>query len=683
MKTIRKTLYNIGAVIRSDFRRIGTSVVGFIIIMGLALLPCLYSWFNIISNWDPYGPDSTKNIKIAVVSVDEGYDMLGLNLNVGDSVLEGLKSNKTIGWQFPDTQDEALDGVYSGKYYAALIVPESFTQDLMGFIHGKYDKPHIVYYENEKKNIIAPKITQKAKSTVQETVNATFVTTLAEKLTNIGSIINSSGITVDDIMDGLTGGLDTMESNLKSAISIVDSMIAVSDSAASIMNAASGVLPNVNNMLTSTQNALSNTQDRLTTGKEDVIYMDDALKNTSAQIKKSLESLDNSVGQTFYDLNSINAALGVDPSTIVSASQAMGQNGITQQDYDALNSLYRDTRKQIISSVNNMDALAQSSQIGTNLARAIDSLQDTVSNLQTLTGMTSEDISAASDTLNAYSNANAQCRSSLQGTRSNLSDLLGIVQNLNSAISDFRNSDNYKQLMDALELDSGALVDYLSSPVNLETVQLFAIKDYGSAASPFYTILSLWVGGLFNVVIIKPEIKPAGDIPTLTRWEGFWGRYFIVFCIGQLTALVTGLGNLFYLGVQCYHPFLYMLALFVTDFVITFLHFCLVFAFDVAGLAVSVIMMCIQVGGSGGTYPVEVLPKIFQDLYAFMPFRYGMNALKETIGGMYDHTYLICLLKLMIFPLVCLPLAFLLRLVANPIMKHVKKGISKAKIMSS
>ena len=253
MKTIRKTLYNIGAVIRSDFRRIGTSVVGFIIIMGLALLPCLYSWFNIISNWDPYGPDSTKNIKIAVVSVDEGYDMLGLNLNVGDSVLEGLKSNKTIGWQFPDTQDEALDGVYSGKYYAALIVPESFTQDLMGFIHGKYDKPHIVYYENEKKNIIAPKITQKAKSTVQETVNATFVTTLAEKLTNIGSIINSSGITVDDIMDGLTGGLDTMESNLKSAISIVDSMIAVSDSAASIMNAASGVLPNVNNMLTSTQ----------------------------------------------------------------------------------------------------------------------------------------------------------------------------------------------------------------------------------------------------------------------------------------------------------------------------------------------------------------------------------------------------------------------------------------------
>ena len=175
--------------------------------------------------------------------------------------------------------------------------------------------------------------------------------------------------------------------------------------------------------------------------------------------------------------------------------------------------------------------------------------------------------------------------------------------------------------MDALKLDSGALVNYLSSPVNLETVQLFAIKDYGSAASPFYTILSLWVGGLFNVVIIKTEVKPYYDLPKLTKWEGFWGRYFIVFAIGQMTALITGLGNLFYLGVQCYHPFLYMLALFVTDFAITFLNYALVYAFDVAGLAISVILMCIQVGGSGGTYPVEVLPKIFQDLYRYMCIR--------------------------------------------------------------
>lgn len=691
MRRIRKTMYNIGAVIRSDSKRIGRSVVGFIFIMGLALLPCLYSWFNVISNWDPYGSASTSNIKIAVVTEDVGVNMLGLNLNIGDSVVEGLHSNTTIGWQFPANKDTALEGVYSGKYYAALVVPENFTEDLMGFMHGEYSKPAIIYYENDKKNIIAPKITGKAKTAVQETVNSTFITTLAEKLANIGSVISNSGVTVDDVLDNFTGGLDNIESNLRSAIAITDSLISVSQSAQSMLNATNSALPKVSNMLDSAQTSLSNTQDRLKTGKEDVVYMDDAIKNGEAQLKKNLDQLDSTVGTTFYDLNSINSALGITNPTqtvnnlnnaISAVNGTTPTNTLTQQEYDALNALYRDTRLQIISSVGNYDKLIQNSQIGTNLVSAISDLQDTVTNLQALTGMADGNLTGMQGVLSSYSNALGQTIGSMYGTRENLNDLLTIANNLSNAINDFRNSPNYEMLMNALKLDSGALVKYLSSPVNLETVQLFAIKDYGSAASPFYTILTLWVGGLFNVVIMKTEIKPSRDLPVLTKWEGFWGRYFLIFAIGQLTAMVTGLGNLYYLGVQCYHPLLYLLALFVADFCITFINYCLVYAFGAAGLAISVIMMCIQVGGSGGTYPVEVLPQIFQDLYRYMPFKYGMNALREVIGGMYDHTYRNCLLTLLLYIPIFLPIAFGGRLLAKPLINLLNKGMKKAKIMA-
>lgn len=684
-------MYNIGAVIRSDSKRIGRSVVGFIFIMGLALLPCLYSWFNVISNWDPYGSASTSNIKIAVVTEDVGVNMLGLNLNIGDSVVEGLHSNTTIGWQFPADKDTALEGVYSGKYYAALVVPENFTEDLMGFMHGEYSKPAIIYYENDKKNIIAPKITGKAKTAVQETVNSTFITTLAEKLANIGSVISNSGVTVDDVLDNFTGGLDNIESNLRSAIAITDSLISVSQSAQSMLNATNSALPKVSNMLDSAQTSLSNTQDRLKTGKEDVVYMDDAIKNGEAQLKKNLDQLDSTVGTTFYDLNSINSALGITNPTqtvnnlnnaISAVNGTTPTNTLTQQEYDALNALYRDTRLQIISSVGNYDKLIQNSQIGTNLVSAISDLQDTVTNLQALTGMADGNLTGMQGVLSSYSNALGQTIGSMYGTRENLNDLLTIANNLSNAINDFRNSPNYEMLMNALKLDSGALVKYLSSPVNLETVQLFAIKDYGSAASPFYTILTLWVGGLFNVVIMKTEIKPSRDLPVLTKWEGFWGRYFLIFAIGQLTAMVTGLGNLYYLGVQCYHPLLYLLALFVADFCITFINYCLVYAFGAAGLAISVIMMCIQVGGSGGTYPVEVLPQIFQDLYRYMPFKYGMNALREVIGGMYDHTYRNCLLTLLLYIPIFLPIAFGGRLLAKPLINLLNKGMKKAKIMA-
>lgn len=691
MRRIRKTMYNIGAVIRSDFKRLARSVVGFIFIMGLAIIPCLYSWFNIISNWDPYGQGSTSNIKIAVVTEDAGVNMLGLNINVGDSVVEGLHSNTTIGWQFPDTKDAALEGVYSGKYYAALVVPENFTDDLMGFMHGDYSKPAIIYYENDKKNIIAPKITSKAKTAVQETVNSTFIATLAEKLANIGSVLSSSGVTADDVLDNLSGGLDNAESNLRSAVAITDSLIAVSQSAKTMIDTANGALPKVSNALDSTQTVLSNAQDRLKTGKEDVIYMDDAIKNGEAQLKRNLDQLDSTVGSTFYDLDSINKALGITNPTqtvnslntaIAAANGTTPTNTLTQAEYDALNSLYRDTRQQIISSVNTYDKLAQNSQIGTNLIKSISDLQDTVTNMQDLTTMAGGNVTGMEGALSAYSDALGQTISSMNGTRENLNDLLNIAEKLNDAISEFRNSPNYKMLMEALKLDSGALVSYLSSPVNLQTVQLFAIKDYGSAASPFYTILTLWVGGLFNVVIMKTEIKPSRDLPVLTRWEGFWGRYFIIFAIGQLTALITGLGNLYYLGVQCYHPLLYLLALFVCDFTITFINYCLAYAFEAAGLAISVIMMCIQVGGSGGTYPVEVLPQIFQDLYRYMPFKYGMNALREVIGGMYDHTYLHCLLTLLAYLPVFLVIAFLGKIAAKPLINLLNKGMKKAKIMA-
>lgn len=111
------------SVFRSDWRRLTASVVTVVVIIGLCLVPCLYAWFNIFSNWDPYGTSATSNIHIAVASEDEGRDILGVKLNIGDMVIDALHSNDQMGWQFLDTREEALAGVESGEYYAALILP--------------------------------------------------------------------------------------------------------------------------------------------------------------------------------------------------------------------------------------------------------------------------------------------------------------------------------------------------------------------------------------------------------------------------------------------------------------------------------------------------------------------------------------------------------------------------------
>lgn len=112
---------NILRIFRKDLHGISRNFFVLIIAVGLCFIPSLYAWFNILSNWDPYGPESTSNLKIAVYSSDKGVKLGGLSVNIGDSVVEALESNQSMGWQFADTLDEAVEGVYSSEYYAALI----------------------------------------------------------------------------------------------------------------------------------------------------------------------------------------------------------------------------------------------------------------------------------------------------------------------------------------------------------------------------------------------------------------------------------------------------------------------------------------------------------------------------------------------------------------------------------
>ena len=178
---------NIWKIINTDAHRIFSSVVVLVVLMGLCVVPCLYSWFNVFSNWDPYGQSATSRIRVAIANKDRGADLLGIELKVGAQVVEGLQANDQIGWVFCDTEDDALKRVYSGDCYAALIVPESFSRDIVSFITMKFEHPTLQYYENGKKNAIAPKITGKAKTAVQEQVNTTFLQTLANTASEIVS----------------------------------------------------------------------------------------------------------------------------------------------------------------------------------------------------------------------------------------------------------------------------------------------------------------------------------------------------------------------------------------------------------------------------------------------------------------------------------------------------------------
>ena len=173
---------NILHLFKRDVQNVSRSVIGLVVVMGLIIVPCLYAWFNIAGSWDPYG--NTGNLKIAVVNTDEGYesDLIPVEVNVGENVTATLRGNESFDWVVLNDRDKAIEGVKSGAYYAAVVIPKTFSADMMTLFSTDVKHADIEFYENQKANAIAQIVTEKGSSAVQNQVNESFT----ETITSVG-----------------------------------------------------------------------------------------------------------------------------------------------------------------------------------------------------------------------------------------------------------------------------------------------------------------------------------------------------------------------------------------------------------------------------------------------------------------------------------------------------------------
>ena len=138
-------------IFRRDLKRILRNPAALLVIIGVSIIPSLYAWFNIVANIDPYA--NTSGIKVAVANNDQEASSNGLSINAGDEIITNLKENDQLGWTFV-SEDEAVEGVRSGKYYAAIVIPDNFSESLLSVLSGKLNTPELEYYINEKANAI-------------------------------------------------------------------------------------------------------------------------------------------------------------------------------------------------------------------------------------------------------------------------------------------------------------------------------------------------------------------------------------------------------------------------------------------------------------------------------------------------------------------------------------------------
>ena len=217
MTTIRK-------IFKADLYGLFHKVFALVIAVGLCILPALYAWFNIYANWDPYA--NTGNIRIAVANLDEGCtDLDGEDANMGQEIVEQLKQKDNIGWVFVDSKKDAVDRVKSGDCYAAVVIDPEFSYGLYNALMDNISQPKITYYENEKKNAVATKITDTAVSTLQSTINQSFVKVVTQKIFTQTNDLQAS-LKDENAVDAFIEKLETVQGYLKDYDKMITSFLA-------------------------------------------------------------------------------------------------------------------------------------------------------------------------------------------------------------------------------------------------------------------------------------------------------------------------------------------------------------------------------------------------------------------------------------------------------------------------
>lgn len=688
-----------------DIVGLSRNIFALIIAGGLCIIPSLYAWFNIYSNWDPYA--NTSAVKVAVVSEDAGYTGEdGEYSNMGDSVLESLRTNTGLGWQILDKKDDAIEGVKSGEYYAAIVIGDDFSESMFDFIDKGLVHPSVTYYENEKKNAVASKITDTGKSTLQSNINTEFVNTVIQT-----AMSSTDGMLADrDIIGGVLDNLNRLGDNLdgyKGTIaSFVSSNAALSGSLHDLRVQIPDSLPDNSATMEALQNQTSKAADEYIAKLDRITAATRATSQAlSAQLQWVLTAIENNLptdeilagidnAQDLLDsmndqsdtlteqLQNISDQLGgvIDDDSIKLAVDSLVQiriaaKGLLEQSKilvkaGALKSqvkleLVRTALVQCSQKIDEMDGILDGS-----VQKAVDAMKGVIS---TSIDSIGESLTQVSEQLGSLSAMLGSIEQTVDGMNVGLDQMGSVMDGMSDKIvqlagklSDLTGDDKYRLLAQALAQDPETYGEFLSSPVQVETHQVYATENYGSAVSPFYTTLALWVGGLLLTALIKVHPDSPELINGAKPHELFFGRYLLFFVLGQVQAVITVLGDVYLLKIQCLDKGLFMLAACFTSFVFTLLIYALTVSFGDIGKALAVVMVVIQIAGSSGTYPIELLPVFFHKVYIYFPFPYAINAMRETISGRYGSDYWQFMGVLLLFVAASLALGLFIR---KPFMK--------------
>ncbi|WP_249597050.1 YhgE/Pip domain-containing protein [Peribacillus frigoritolerans] len=650
---------NIQEIFIDDLKSIYKNFFVCIVVVFLMFIPSIYAWFNIVASWDPYA--NTEGILVGVANNDKGAELNGKAVNIGKEVMEGLKENKDLGWRFT-SEKEAIEKVEKGDYYASIIIPENFSEHIATIMTDDPKKAEIDYYVNEKINSIAPKITAAGANSIVDNVSKTFIKSASG---SILAIFNELGITLQNELPTiqkmknmvylleaelpeLEQNIKTVQTHVKKAEDIIKRVNDGLNSIEGITSQKDKLVSDVSSYVDSTRQAfeginplLKNDIAKIRSDNESILVLanrltgqdlpdnesDQLVEQGVTRINKELYLLD-SMYNLLVRVNQFNEKNVLQPEIqLVDELRDNASNqlqALTDRAYGNLIELGRNN-DQVLASFQER----YSKETGPKFNEIWNETEAILNNVQLTMEEGTKVLPEVRKLLNETNRTLETRTADIDKLQNKFPEIETKIKALASKMREIDKSYNMEEVIDFLRNDIEQESEFFSEPVLLNKHSLFPIPNYGSAMSPFFTALSLWVGGTILISMLSVGVSQKVYSP----YQIYIGRYLIFFIIGVMQALSVSIGNIVLIGVYVADKFEYILFSVLISTVFTLIVYTFVSVLGNVGKGISVVLMVLQISSSGGTFPIQVTPPFFQHINPFLPFTYAVGLLRESVGG--------------------------------------------------
>lgn len=668
---------NIIEIFRNDIKEVFRKTNTWIIIVGLIFLPSMYAWPNILSSWDPYG--HTNNIKVAVTSEDAGATVDGKDLNLGNSLVQGLKNNKNLDWQFVSNKQQAEDGVRIGDYYASIVVPKNFSQDMTSVSRTEPKRATIEYTVNEKINAISPKITNSGASAIANNISKNFVETangiIFEKLheagikfeENLPSIekakeelfkLNDNFSTYESTLSELIGKveygyniLNNVQNTLPEIDRVATNSIMIADKAGITINNIQGfnerLLPIINNHLNVVEevskeaNVIAKELQQKPDKTEEIKARQKALDNRLQASTERLQLVKN-IFEYFNKLSSERlfnnqlervTTLSNDITTI----KEVNNNIYNKMDhYDEIADTVKEEFVNKSARVNEVSSNMNSKlnvEVAPLISQVLSKAEVNIDKVSGIIAGTQGELPAVERKLSETEVKISNAYGKLLSLQAQMPSAKSKIQKLTDEIKKADSGIDKNQLFNLLKVDYKQQAEFFANPVKLQENKLYHIENYGSAMTPFYTVLSIWVGSLLMSSLLTTKVEDEEN--KYKPYQKYFGRGLMFIIISLFQTLIITLGDMYVLGTQANSPYRFVLYALLISLLFSSIIYTIVCILGNVGKAVCIVLLVLQLGSSGGTFPIQMTSEFFQTLYPKVPFTYSIGLLREAVGGVY------------------------------------------------